>query len=108
MSVYSRETASTCSIRVALRVRGVDRHAAEAAVRALSPDDRTAPSWLQVRESVDDSGLAIEVLADHVPCTRLGSVRNTVDEILEFLYALLKTLEETAKTLKGRSSETQQ
>jgi len=108
MSESSRETASSCSIRVSLNIIGIEAAIAKAAIKALSPDDRTAPAWLKVSEKLEGNRLVIEVSADNAPCTRLSSVRNTVDEILEFLYALLKTLEETAKTLKGSSGKTQQ
>jgi len=76
-------------IKVVVRVKGLSEKA-RAVVEALRPDDKTAPSWLRVVERIEDGDLILEVEA---PLERLGSVRNTVNEILEFLYASLKTIE---------------
>ncbi|ABM80295.1 KEOPS complex subunit Pcc1 [Hyperthermus butylicus] len=95
-----QQAASKARIRVTLTIHGVERSVAEAAIEALKPDDETAPSWMRINESYDDEGLHITVEADVDNPRKLGSIRSTVDEMLEFLYALLKTLEATAKTLK--------
>lgn len=86
-------------IKVAVRVKGLNEKAL-AIVEALKPDDKTAPSWLHVVERIEGGDLVLEVEA---PLERLGSVRNTVNEILEFLYASLKTIEAI-----GRESEKKQ
>lgn len=86
-------------IKVVVRVKGLNEKA-RAIVEALKPDDKTAPSWLHVVERIEGGDLVLEVEA---PLERLGSVRNTVNEILEFLYASLKTIEAI-----GRESEKKQ
>ena len=90
-------------IKVVVRVKGLNEKA-QAVVEALRPDDKTAPSWLRVVEHIEGGDLVLEVEA---PLERLGSVRNTVNEILEFLYASLKTIEAVGResekeTIKGR------
>ena len=79
-----------------IRIHGLGQRAAEAAAKALRPDDATAPPWLRIEEAVEDGNLVIrvEVTGEEL---RLGTLRNTVDEVLSVLYALLKTLEEAAK-----------
>jgi len=76
-----------------------------AVLRAIKPDNRTAPPWLRIREELDGPRIRISVEALAKDPHRLGSVKNTVDEILEFLYSLLKSIEETAKTLKQATRE---
>jgi len=89
-------------IRVELRIRRLGA-AAEALRRALRPDDKTAPPWLEIHEMVDNDDLVLVVEA---PLERLGSVRNTVRDMLDCLYAALKTLEGLeGKGLKSDSSE---
>ncbi len=85
-------------IRVELLIETSSPVEAQALLSAIKPDDRTAPPWLAIREEQDGQYIRVVVEADDAQ--RLGSVRNTVDEILEFLYSLLKSIEETAKTLK--------
>jgi len=85
-------------IRVELLIETNNPEEAQALLSAIRPDDKTAPSWLTIREKQD--GHYIRIVVEAEDTRRLGSVRNTVDEILEFLYSLLKSIEETAKTLK--------
>ncbi len=103
MQSQSTNANGRCRVRVQVKVYGVEPRVAEAAVSALKPDDRTAPPWLRIEERIRGDTLEIEVSVEDEACRRLGTLRNTVDEILEFLYGLLKTLEETAKTLKEAS-----
>lgn len=88
------------AISVSLRVHGVGKDTARALAAAVRPDNRTAPSWMSITERVDGDDLVIEVVAEVEGARRIGSIRNTVDEILEYLYSLLKSIEETTKTLK--------
>jgi len=85
-------------IKVELLIETSSPEEAQAVLSAIRPDDRTAPPWLIIREEQD--GQYIRIIVEAGDTQRLGSVRNTVDEILEFLYSLLKSIEETAKTLK--------
>ena len=91
-------TPSLACIKVVVRVKGLGEKA-QAVVEALKPDDKTAPTWLRVVERVEDGDLVLEVEA---PLEKLGSVRNTVNEILEFLYAALKTIEVVGESGKKR------
>ena len=81
-------------VRVALRIHGLGEAKARALLESLRPDDKTAPPWLEIVERVENGDLVIEVSAREA---RLRSLKNTVDEIISFLYATLKTLEEVAK-----------
>ncbi len=84
-------------ISVEIRIEVKDKRVAEALVAAIRPDDRTAPPGLEIEENVVDGDLLVKVRA----CGRsLGTVRNTVDEVLEYTYAALKAVEEVAQTLK--------
>jgi len=83
-----------------IRIHGLGKAVAEAAARSLRPDDREAPPWLRVEERVEDGDLVVTVDIVDADAVRLGSLRNTVDEILSVLYALLRSLEEAAKPLK--------
>jgi len=87
-------------IRASIRIHGLGAQLAEAAMESTTPDNRAAPGWLQINERVEDGDLVIEIVVDEVSRTRLGSLRNTVDDILSVLYALLRSIEETAKALK--------
>ncbi len=80
-------------IRVVIRVEAGE--AAEALRASIAPDNATAPSWLRIEERVEDGALVVEVST--TDAARAKSLRNTVDEIVAFLYAMLKTLEEVAK-----------
>jgi len=88
------------TISVSLRVQRVGEDTARALAAALRPDNKTAPSWMNITEHVDGDDIVIEVAAEVESARRIGSIRNTVDEILEYLYSLLKSIEETTKTLK--------
>ncbi len=83
-----------------IRIHGLGRELAEAAARSIRPDDQEAPPWLRIEERVENGDLVITVDIVDADATRLGSLRNTVDEILSVLYALLRSLEEAAKPLK--------
>lgn len=82
-------------IKVFIRISGIE--AAEAIASSLRPDDATSPSWLRIEEKAVGDKLEILVEAD-VNGKRAGSVRNTVDELLSFIYATLKAIEAVAKT----------
>jgi hypothetical protein len=96
----SRWAAVSASIRAVIRIHELGGRVASAAASSLRPDDAAAPAWLKIRERVEDGDLVIEIVVDEVSHVRLGSLRNTVDEILSVLYALLRSIEETAKALK--------
>ena len=91
---------SSCEVqvRVQVTVHSVGRRAAEALAKALRPDDATSPPWMVIREEPvgDDLRVSIEACINR---SKVKSIRNTVDEIIEFLYAALKTIEEQ---LQGR------
>ncbi len=87
---------SSIRVRVELRIHGVGSLLGEALAKAIAPDDATAPQWMNITESVEGEDLIVIVEAT-IPAERMGSIRNTVDEILEFLYATLKSLEELEK-----------
>ncbi len=89
-------------IRVVLRVYGVGDKA-QALIKALKPDDKTAPTWLNIREEVEGGDLLVHV---EVEGLRLGSLRSTVDEVLEFLYAALRSIEEVSKPTLKRGAAT--
>ncbi len=97
MESSGREGASP-RIRAVIRIHGLGRDRAEALLAALRPDDRDAPSWLSITERVEDGDLVVVVEVKGGPA-RLGSLRNTVDEILVAAYALLRSIEEATKTL---------
>ena len=90
--------AQRCSgleVEVEVRVELGDRERAEAIARALRPDDATAPEGLEVAEAVEGGDLVVRVRA----CGRgLMTVRNTVDEVLEFLYAALRAIEAASRS----------
>lgn len=81
-------------VRVTLRIHGLGEAKARALLESLRPDDKTAPPWLEIVERIENGDLVVEVFAREA---RLRSLKNTVDEIISFLYATLKTLEEVAK-----------
>ena len=83
-----------------LRIHGIGRRAAEAAKASIRPDNKVSPDWLEIKETVEGDDLVIEVRVKELSKTRLGGLRNTVDELLSVIYALLKSIEETAKALK--------
>ncbi len=83
-----------------IRIHGLGERLARAALASVAPDNRQVPGWLKISERVENGDLVIEIVVDEVSKTRLGSMRNTVDEVLSVLYVLLKSIEETAKALK--------
>ncbi|WP_168371179.1 KEOPS complex subunit Pcc1 [Pyrodictium occultum] len=87
-------------MEILLRIEGLGEEAARALQAAIRPDDATAPRWMRISERVEDGDLVLELAVEAGDPRRLGSLRNTVDEILEYLYSLLKAIEETTKTLK--------
>ncbi|NOZ89279.1 MAG: hypothetical protein GXO15_05075 [Crenarchaeota archaeon] len=98
MQGSTRPDASGARLRAVIRVHGLGRERARAVAEALRPDDLEAPEWLKIREEVDDGDLVITVEVAG-GAARLGSLRNTIDELLSVTYALLRSLEEAAKTL---------
>ncbi len=87
-------------LRAVIRIHDLGRKAAEASLASIRPDNLDAPSWLQLSETVENGDLVIEISVRDLSPMRLGSLRNTVDEILSVLYAMLRSIEETAKALK--------
>ncbi len=85
---------SSCETRVrtVLRIRLGNEKLAQSLLEAIRVDDRTAPPSLGISEAVDNGDLVITVEACAEP-KRIGSVRNTVEEIVEFAYAALKAIE---------------
>ncbi len=95
-------------IHAEIRIHGLGPALAEAAARSIRPDDREAPPWLRIEEKTEGDDLVVTVDIVDADAARLGSLRNTVDEILSVLYALLRSLEEAAKPLKtGEGSRPQ-
>lgn len=74
----------------------------KALLQAIRPDDKSSPPWLKIREEATKEGLVIEVEA---PLERIRSARNTIDEIIEFLYAALKSLEQVSLDAKKIKEE---
>ena len=89
-------------IKVVIKIEGLGKAYAKSLLKAIRPDDSTVPQWLQIREKVEGDALLVEVVT--TTSRRVRSLRNTVDELLSFLYATLRTLEEVAKT-KSPSTE---
>ena len=92
-----------CSRRVRLEIL-IPCHPreCEALVAALRPDDRTAPEWLTIREEVLGEGLLIVVEA---PVARVMSARQTADEVIEYSYSLLRSLEAISEAAGGFDEE---
>ncbi len=88
------------SVRVTLRVHGLGGRLASSVVEAVKPDDSTAPDWLKIVERIDGDDLVLLVEVSGASRVRLGGLRNTVDELLAYIYGLLRSLEEAAKALK--------
>ncbi len=70
----------------------------KALLKALKPDDATAPEWLRINERVEGETLRITITA---PRVRVMSVRSTADEILEYAYSLLRLLEKLSAAEGG-------
>jgi len=87
-------------IWVELVIEGVDERLADSIIAAIRPDNATAPGWMSISEHVSEKGLVLRVEVRDDGRLRVGSLRNTVTEIIEQVYALLKTIEETTKSLK--------
>ena len=90
-----RPGASRCNgvaVEVELRVELGDEEKARSLLEAVRPDDETAPPGLLIEEAVDAGDPVVRVSACADP-RRIGSVRNTVDEVLEFTYAALRAIE---------------
>jgi hypothetical protein len=101
----SERIASNMKILVDIIIEKLGKREAKALLKAIRPDNLTAPPWLKIKEEIVAEGLRIVAEASIEQPYRVGSVKNTVDEILEFIYSLLKTLEEAAKTLKQAGNE---
>lgn len=93
------ESKGVDSIELKIRIHGVGRKLAEASIAAIRPDNLEAPSGIEIKEYIDDKDLVISVRVSSNKI-RLGTLRNTVDELLEYLYSLMLSIEELAKTLK--------
>ena len=93
-SLSAANGSDTVELEIVLRVKGLGDKA-QAAASSLRPDDATAPQWMSIVERVEGQDLVIELRA-RAPPGKVGSVRNTVDEILEYLQSMLKTLERVA------------
>jgi hypothetical protein len=78
------------NVRVTILIPCASNHECNALLSALKPDDETAPKWLKIREEIRGSMLQVVIEA---PITRIMSARQTSDEILEYSYSLLRTLE---------------
>lgn len=87
-------------VRVTLRIHGLGRRLAGSVAEAVRPDNAAAPTWLKVSERVDGDDLVLLIEVSDASRVRLGSLRNTVDELLAYIYGLLRSLEEAAKALK--------
>ena len=89
-----------CSRRVMLEIiiPCDSREKCEAVYRAIKPDDATAPSWMKIREEVSDGQLRVVIEA---PVSRIMSTRATVDEIIEYGYSLLRSLELVSEPTGG-------
>ncbi len=81
-----------CSRRVILEITipCSSREKCEAVYRAIKPDDATAPPWMRIREYVEDAQLRVVIEA---PVSRIMSARATADELIEYSYSLLRSLE---------------
>ena len=81
-----------CSRRVTLEIviPCGSREKCEAVYHAIKPDDATAPSWMAIREEVEDARLRVVIEA---PVSRMMSARATADELIEYSYSLLRSLE---------------
>jgi len=80
----------TPSIDLKLIIPCCDARGCRALREALAPDDKSAPSWLRIEERIEGDSLVVFVRA---PLERGMSVRATIDEIIEYAYSLLKTVE---------------
>ncbi|BEP18633.1 hypothetical protein PYJP_19850 [Pyrofollis japonicus] len=105
MEQSNERNANNMKVLVDITIEELGKREAEALLKAIKPDNLTAPPWLRIKEEIAAKGLRIVVEALIEQPYRVGSVKNTVDEILEFIYSLLKTLEEAAKTLKQAGNE---
>ena len=94
MGCSSSSSAASCRglVRVELEVEVGDERLARALLEAVRPDDETAPPHLRIREEVAGGSLRFTVEGCADP-KRIGSVRNTVNEILEYTYAALKAID---------------
>ncbi len=87
------------SLELEIRIHGVGRKLAEASIAAVKPDNLESPEGIEITEHIDNNDLVInvKVASDKI---RLGTLRNTVDELLEYLYSFMLSVEELAKTFK--------
>ncbi len=95
-----RSSAENPRIWINLRIQGLEKKLAQAVLEALKPDNLAAPAWLRIEERIEGRDLVVHIETTENTPTRIGGLRNTIDEILSYTYALLKTIEETAKALK--------
>ena len=95
-----RRSDPQCTRRVILEI-GIPCGSSEkchALLKALSPDDRTAPSWLKIEERIEGERLVVKLEA---PVSRIMSARATADEIIEYSYSLLRSLELVSEPTGG-------
>ncbi|WP_083818573.1 KEOPS complex subunit Pcc1 [Pyrolobus fumarii] len=69
-----------------------------AIVEAIRPDNREAPDWLVIRERIGDDVVVVEIEA---PVERVMSVRATLDEVMEYVYSLLRSIESLLEAAEG-------
>lgn len=72
-----------------LRIRFRDRSKAEAILKALEPDNRTAPEGLTVEGVVSDSTLVVRVRTS----LGVGTLLNTLDDLIICLSAADRGIE---------------
>ncbi len=81
---------STNRVTADFRIRYREEGAAEAVLRAISPDNFQAPEGIELRSMVEGGELRIEVT-----CVRgLGSLIATVDDLLSCIQAAERALKE--------------
>lgn len=95
-----RSSAKNMHIWIKLRIENLGEELAQTVLSAIKPDNLTAPAWLKIKENVEEGSLVLYIETSKSTPTRVGSLRNTVDEILSYTYALLKTIEVSTKVLK--------
>ncbi len=74
----------------------------EALLAALRPDDATAPPWMRIREERRHGSVVIVIEA---PVSRVMSARQTADEVIEYSYSLLRSLEAISGEAGGSDEE---
>jgi tRNA threonylcarbamoyladenosine modification (KEOPS) complex Pcc1 subunit len=83
-------------VRVELTIELNDEDKARSLLYAIRPDDRTAPPPLSISEAVSEGNLVVKVSAC-IDGKAIGSLKNTVNEILDYVYAALRSIEVVEK-----------